>query len=524
MLEAGEAGEEGRGGRRSGAEAGRGRVSGSGASAPVPGGAIAPGGVPAAGQPAPSAPAALFHPELSPARRWAILICFVWAAAVSILGQLTMTTCLPAIVAEFGVGTETGQWLTTSYMVALGVMVPCSGYLTTRFQSRHLFLAANLVFLAGLLGAAAPSFAALVAVRCVQGLAAGLFIPLMQIVAFRLFPPQRRGFAMGVVAVALAAGPTFGPLVAGACTDLWGWRSVFLVVGAMTLVSIATYPVTRRLSDPVRRSPFDAPSLALLAVGFSGLVVGASNLGLLAPGAAGGLLGGLAGSALPIALGAWAVALFVRRQGRLESPLLNLAPLRDRRFLAGVLANTLLFGALINTEVFMSVYIQSDQGFSPTEAALCLLPGAVVSAVMSPFTGRALDARGPLGLAAAGLAVVVASGAMSALVGQATPLWFSALAFVLRGAGNALVMQNIQTWAVNILPAGLMTHGTAIANTSRQVGGALVNALLFALMGAASPALGEMGGIRLAFAVSTAATAALGAWVVGVLRRAGRGR
>ena len=163
-----------------------------------------------------------FHPELSTSRRWAVLVSFVWASAISIMSQLTMTTCLPSILTDFSVSTEHGQWLTTSYMLSLGIMVPCSGFFTTRFQSRHIFLGANLVFLVGLLGAFAPNFQALVAVRFAQGLAAGLFIPLMQIVAFRLFPPERRGFAMGVVAIALAAGPTMGPLVAGICTDLWG--------------------------------------------------------------------------------------------------------------------------------------------------------------------------------------------------------------------------------------------------------------------------------------------------------------
>ena len=458
---------------------------------------------------------AAFHPELSAGRRWAVLICFVWAAAISIMSQLTMTTCLPSILADFGVSTEHGQWLTTGYMLALGVMVPCSGYLTTRFQSRHLFLAANLVFLLGLAGAFVPSFPALVAVRCVQGLAAGLFIPLMQIVAFRLFPPQQRGFAMGIVSVALATGPALGPLIAGVCTDVWGWRAVFVGVAGLTCLSLATYPIIARLADPVERRPFDVLSLAVLALAFCGLIVGCSNLGLFASDVA----AGLARSAAPLAVGVAALALFARRQNRSPAPLLNLAPLRDARFLAGSLAGMVLFGALINTEVFMSLYIQDVQGHSPTAAALCLLPGALVSAALCPFTGRHLDRKGPLALAVLGFAVIVASGVLAALVEATSPLGFSVFAFVLRNVGNALAMQNLQTWAVNVLPARQMTHGTAITNSMRQVGGALINACLFALMGVAAPALGEMGAIRLAFCVSTAATALLGVWVIAVLAR-----
>lgn len=458
---------------------------------------------------------AAFHPELSSVRRWAVLICFVWAAAVCIMSQLTMTTCLPSILADFGVSTEQGQWLTTSYMLALGVMVPCSGYLTTRFQSRHLFLGANLVFLVGLAGAVAPSFPALVAVRCVQGLAAGLFIPLMQIVAFRLFPPQQRGFAMGIVSVALATGPALGPLIAGVCTDVWGWRAVFVGVACLTCLSLATYPVIARLADPVQRCPFDVPSLAILALSFCGLIVGCSNLGLFASDPA----AGLARSAAPLAVGAAALAIFVRRQNASQAPLLNLAPLRDVRFVAGSLAGMVIFGVLINTEVFMSLYIQDVQGHSPTVAALCLLPGALISAALCPFTGRYLDRKGPLALAVLGFAVIVASGVLASLVEAASPLGYSVFAFVLRNAGNAFAMQNLQTWAVNVLPQQQMAHGTAITNAMRQVGGALINASLFALMGVAAPSLGEMGAISLAFGVSTAAVAVLGVWVTVVLVR-----
>lgn len=73
------------------------------------------------------------HPEIARARRWAMLVCFVAAGAISIMSQLTMTTCLPAIIAEFGIDASRSQWLTTAYMLALGAMVPCTGYLTSRF-------------------------------------------------------------------------------------------------------------------------------------------------------------------------------------------------------------------------------------------------------------------------------------------------------------------------------------------------------------------------------------------------------
>ena len=158
--------------------------------------------------------------------------------------------------------------------------------------------------------------------------------------------------------------------------------------------------------------------------------------------------------------------------------------MRNRSFVLGIAAVTTVFGVLINIETFMSIYIQNDQGFSPTMAALCLMPGAVLSAVIAPFTGRVLDRRGPLGLSVCGFSCLVVSGILACLVVPTTPLWYSLAVFMVRAVGNACVMQNLQTWAVNCLPSELITHGTSIATTARQVGGAFINTVLFALMGA----------------------------------------
>lgn len=459
------------------------------------------------------------HAGLSEARRWGVMLVFTAASMVSILGQLTMTASLSSIMAEFSIPSSQAQWLTTSYMLTMGVMVPCSSTLMARYQPRHLFLVSGFVFLTGVLGAFAPSFPALVLVRCVQGLAAGLFIPMMQVVAFRLFPPDRRGFAMGVAAVAIAVGPTLGPVLAGVCTDLWGWRSVFLVVALLTVAYLACYPVVRVLDEETERRPLDVASVLLVAVGFGLLTVASSNLG----GEPGVhlLLTALAPAVVAVA----ALALFIRRQGRLAVPLLDLSPFRDGRFTLGVVACMAAFGTLISTEVFTSLYLQTDQGFSPTVAGLSLMGGTIASALVSPFAGRILDRKGPLGLTVAGFVLVVASGFMQAAVTPQSGLAYTIVAFTVRGAGNGLVMQNILTWAINCLEPRLISPGTAIANTVRQMGGALINSSLFALVGVLSPSMGELGGMKVAFALGSACLAAVGVFsAVYMLRLRARGR
>lgn len=451
------------------------------------------------------------HPELTSGRRWAVLFSFVFGAALSILSQTTMTASLPSIIAEFGVSATLGQWLTTSYLLTLGVMIPCTGFLMTRFQSRHLFLVCGLIFLTGLLGAFAPSFPALVAVRCVQGLGAGVLVPLMQVVVFRLFPPQRRGFAMGVAALAQTAGPALGPVLAGVLTDAWGWRSIFLVTAGLTIVLLACYPVVRAFHERPGEASFDLPSLLLVAAGLAGVIIGVANLG--APDL-------LLHAVVPALAGAAALVLFARRQFSMEHPLLDLRPFGTPQFTLGVVAVMVVFGSLINVETFVCLYVQHDQGFSPTAAGLTLLPGTVLAAIISPFTGRVLDRRGPLGLSIAGFACVIASGVLNAMVTEGSPLWYSIAVFALRCVGNACILQHLITWAVNSVPSALMTHATAIANTLRQVGAALMNSLLFALMGVVERGSTELVGIKVSFVVSTALTCAMAVVTVGLMLRA----
>lgn len=457
------------------------------------------------------------HPELSDGRRWAILFVFVLSAMVSILSQLTMTASLPSIMAEFGISATLAQWLTTGYMLSLGIMVPCSGFFMTRFQSRHLLLAAGLVFLTGIFGAFATSFAMLLVVRCVQGLAAGILIPLMQVVVFRLFPPNKRGFAMGVASVAIAAGPALGPVIAGVCTQLWGWRSVFVVVAVLTLGYLACYPVVHAFREQTGEASFDVLSLIEIAVGFASLTIGASNLG------AGDVQRVLLEGVLPIAVAVLALIAFARRQFSLEQPLLDLRPFRNARFTLGCVAVMVIFGALVNVEVFISLYLQTDQGYSSTVAGMSLLGGTVVSAIIAPFTGRMLDRKGPLGISIVGFSLLVVSGILQSLVTVSTPFAYTFIVFTIRGAGNACVMQHLQTWAINSLEPQLMTHGSAIANSMRQMGGALFNSLLFSLMAVVAAGSSELVGIDVAVSVSTTLVAVVGAVAIAMMVRARKG-
>lgn len=451
------------------------------------------------------------HPELSEPRRWAVMLVFTTASMVAILGQLTMTASLSSIMAEFAIPSSQAQWLTTSYMLTMGIMVPCSSTLMARYQPRHLFLVCGTVFLTGVLGAFAPTFGTLVLVRCVQGFSAGLFIPMMQVVAFRLFPPNRRGFAVGVSAVAIAVGPTLGPVVAGVCTDLWGWRSVFLVVAILTLAYLACYPVVRVLNEPTERRPLDVTSVILVAVGFGLLTYASSGLSSQ-PG-----IGLVVYALVPAVIAVVALVLFVRRQRRLEVPLLDLSPFKDGRFTLGALAAMVIFGTLINTEVFTSLYVQTDQGFSPTAAGFSLMGGTVASALVSPISGRILDHKGPIGITAVGFALIVASGIMQAAVTPDSTLTYTILAFTIRGAGNGFVMQNIQTWSINCLNPQLISPGTAIANTVRQMGGAIINSSLFALLAVLGPSMGELGGMKVVFALGSATLALVGTFSVGYM-------
>lgn len=204
----------------------------------------------------------------------------VLASSVGNLAQTGLNAMLSSVCAEFGIAEGVGQWLTTSYMLVLGIVVPLSSYFMGRFRLKDLTLISIALFAVGaLVSAIAPSFGVLFLGRLAQAVAAGMLLPLVQTIAMTRFPDGRKATAMGISGIAMGFAPNIGPTIGGAMVEGLGWRSFFWLLVALTIVvGIVCQLAVKRRDDASYPAGFDVLSFALSALGFGGLLMGASEV------------------------------------------------------------------------------------------------------------------------------------------------------------------------------------------------------------------------------------------------------
>ena len=429
-------------------------------------------------------------------------------AFVIILNQTLLNTALPAFMVDFGITANTAQWVTTLFMLVNGIMIPATAFLIQKFTTRTMFFAAMGIFVVGtVICAAAPVYPVLLLGRVVQAASGGMIMPLMQTILFAIFPIHKRGTAMGTFGLVISFAPALGPTLSGFIVDHWSWRVLFVMmlpiaVGALIFAHLTLRNVTER-TDP----HLDVFSLILSTFAFGGLLFGFSNAGNV---------GWLNAQVLvPLLVGAIALVLFVRRQLRLEEPLLELRVLGNRMFALGTVLGMLVFMAMIGGMLMIPLYMQNMSDFTAMESGLVLLPGAVIMGVMSPVTGRIFDRFGATVLAIVGFALLTITSVMLAQLTVDTTFAYIAIVNAVRMLGTAMVMMPVTTAALNQLPPRMIPHGAAVNNTMRQVAASVGTGVLVTVMTAAARdpeeygAAGAIHGVNVAFLVA-AGIAALG--------------
>ena len=155
----------------------------------------------------------------------------VAAAFVVILNETTLSVALPVLMGYFEITADVAQWLVTSFMLTMAVVIPMTGYIMQRFSLRQVYAAALLLFLAGtVLAVVAPVFPVLLAARIIQASGTALVIPLLMTTIMRLVPLERRGGVFGLVSVVIAVAPALGPTFSGLVLHSLGWRWIFILM------------------------------------------------------------------------------------------------------------------------------------------------------------------------------------------------------------------------------------------------------------------------------------------------------
>ncbi len=405
------------------------------------------------------------YARFGPAYRWLVTLTGMTASFTMVLTGTVVAVAVPDVMGAYGVGQDRAQLLTTGFIVAMTASQLLNTWFVARFGQRHSFLLVlALFFLGGLMAAFGPTLDFIIAGRVIQGFASGVVQPLVMVTVFQVFPPNRRGTAMGVYTMALALALGFGPVVGGVTIDLLSWRHIFVIT--LPLVVIAFFLGMVFMPQVRPRPPFprfDWQGYALLCTALfclmsvlsTGLRLGWTSDIILFQAALGTVSGGL----------------FMVSQMRANSSLLDLSLLRNKAFAAAV-AIAVVFGAgNFATSYAIPVFGQLVQGQTATEAGILLLPASVLVVAMLPLTGRASDIAPTWIPVMGGLLCFAAGAALLSGADANTPYWAVAFFAGISRFGMAWINPALMTAALSALPQSRLNQAGGAINFFRQLGG-----------------------------------------------------
>ena len=374
----------------------------------------------------------------------------------------SINVALPIIQQEFGASLAAIQWVSMMGLVMLSSLSFCFGRAGDLLGQRRIYRAGVVLYAlgAGLAGFSTEIFHLLL-FRAVTSVGLAMALPMSAAILASIYPPHRRGRALGLFASAIAVGRATGPTVGGFLIYLSGWRAIFLLNFAIGVaVSAAVFSVFKGREEK-KRGAFDFPGAAALTIGYPALLIALS-------------LGANSGWAAPrtvfwLVLGILGLALFFAIERRSRTPLIDIALFKSRPLVAALLSLALASAAYGPINLAAPLFMQKVLALSPLTIGIVMAALPVCTASASPVAGALADRFEPRALAALGVALMLAGISVYAGLGAGATALSVAVSLMLIGAGTGFFTPANQKAAFagvasedyGILSAMLASFGTA---------------------------------------------------------------
>lgn len=406
------------------------------------------------------------------ARRWVILAVLCMSLLIIVMDNTILNVAIPSMMNELGATNSQIQWIIDSYVLVFAGLLLTTGSISDRFGRKGALQIGIVLFgIGSVLAATATTASQLIAFRAFMGIGGALIMPATLSILTNVFrDPKERGRAIGVWAGFSGLGIAIGPITGGFLLEHFDWSSVFWVnlpIGITALTLGAFLVPTSR--DP-RQTRLDPIGAVLSIVGLAALLFGIIEGQPKGWGSA-EVLGGFIVAAL-------AIGGFVVWELHTDHPMLDLTVFRNARFSAASGTITIVFFALMGSLFLMTQYWQLVHEYSPLQAGVRLLPVAILMMLAAPQSARLVERFGTKRVVLAGLGLVAAGLLLTSFIEAETPYWDVMARFLVMNLGISMTMAPATESVMGALPREKAGVGSAINDTTRQVGGALGVAII----------------------------------------------
>ncbi|HEY0577943.1 MAG TPA: MDR family MFS transporter [Pseudonocardia sp.] len=394
------------------------------------------------------------------------LVVLIFGMFMSVLDTSIVNVAIPTIQKDFGTTTKDIQWIATAYTLALGVIVPLSGWLGERLGMTRVYLASLVLFSgASALCGLSWNLTSMIFFRILQAVPGGILPVVCMSMLYAIVPREKIGSAMGIYGLGIIVGPAIGPTLGGYLVEYVDWRLIFYINVPIGIVGAVAGMALLPKMPPSSKRPLDWWGFLTIGSGLFALLLATSEgtdwgwtsyrvLGLLV-------------------YAAFALALFVVIELELDEPLLDLRVFTVWPFVNSLLLICILSVGLNAILFYLPLFMQEGQGIQALQTGLTLLPEALMMAMLMPIAGTLYDKIGPRWPAAIGLLIAAYGGYLLCginpnMTQQDVVVWTC-----IRAIGNGLAMMPIMTAGLSAIPAEYSSSGSPVNNIAQRVSGSL---------------------------------------------------
>jgi len=387
-----------------------------------------------------------------------------------------LNTTLPQMMLDLGIQVNRAQWLITVYLLVSGIVIPVTVFLIGKYSTRTLFFASAGAFTTGtLIAGFSVDFTLILCGRIIQGIGAGLLVPVFLNTIILVFPKEKLGAAMGLASLIVGLAPALGPTISGFVIQNHSWRILFYGVAPIAIANLfVAYYCLENVWD-THKAKLDWRSILYSSLGFGCLLYGFSILSDQGKGIQ---------LALTFLIVGFAVSfLFVKRQFKLAVPLLDFNVFRYPRFTYASIIGVVLFIVMAGVELLLPIYAQNVRGLLPRESGVMLPPDALLMGVSGVVSGKIYDRYGGrylIRIGFFGIATVTVLLTIALSIHAPYGLLVGLYALLMTGVG--FMMTPITGFAMASLPNSMMNYASPMTTAIRTFGMSMGGALLIPLV------------------------------------------